>query len=118
MTRWSDQMTVRFMKIYRDYEHLWNVHSLDYRNRELRKASLCSIVQLLNIPNFTVGDVVKKIKSLRSTYHLEMKKIESSGVDTNGAPIYTPSMMWFREMDEIMKIMKELDVVHVKSVSL
>lgn len=116
MKRWSDQQTIRFMRIYRDNERLWNIHHPDYRNRELRRASLRSFVQILRIPNFTVGDVVKKIKSLRSTYYLEMKKITTSGVDAGGTPLYTPSMKWFREMDIIMQLMKELDAI-AKSVS-
>lgn len=116
MTRWSDQQTVRFMRIYRDNEHLWNIHHPGYRSRQLRRASLRSFVQLLRIPDFTVGDVVKKIKSLRSTYYLEMKKIANSGVDEVGAPLYTPSMGWFTVMDDIMKTVRKLEV-STKSVS-
>lgn len=110
MSRWSDQQTSRFMRIYRDNEHLWNVRHPHYRSRALRRDSLRKFVQALRIPDFTVGDVVKKIKSLRSTYYLEMKKIANSGVDAGGAPLYTPSMNWFREMDDIMKLVKELEV--------
>jgi len=48
----------------------------EYRNRETRSASMQSIASELNIRNFTMKDVPKKIKSLRSTYYLELAKVE------------------------------------------
>ena len=58
----------------------------------------------MNIPNFGVKDVSKKIKSLRSTYHLEVTKItksKASGAEADEA--YTPTIKWFNAMDYIIK---------------
>ena len=74
------------------------------KNREARLASLKHMVREMNIPNFGVKDVSKKIKSLRSTYHLEVTKItnsKASGAEADEA--YTPTIKWFNAMDYIIK---------------
>jgi hypothetical protein len=103
--RWNEEMTFKFMQLYREHENLWNVFNKDYRNRDVRSASMKAIVEDMNVPNFTVKDVPKKIKSLRSTYYLELGKIEKSKASGGGVDfVYKPSVAWFSEMDRIMKI--------------
>jgi hypothetical protein len=62
----------------------------------------------MNITNFGVKDVSKKIKSLRSTYHLEVTKITKSKASGAGADeVYTPTIKWFNAMDYIIKNYKQ-----------
>lgn len=102
--RWNDATTLKFVQLYRANENLWNMFIPEYRNREARSESLQSIVDELNCPNFTVKDVPKKIKSLRSTYYLEVAKIEKSKASGAGADfVYKPSVPWFDDMKYIMQ---------------
>jgi dihydroorotate dehydrogenase len=102
--RWSEEQTTMFVNIYKDSEHLWNVFTPEYKNREARLASLEHMVREMNIPNFGVKDVSKKIKSLRSTYHLEVTKITKSKASGAGPDeAYTPRIKWFNAMDYIIK---------------
>lgn len=49
-------------------------------------------------------EVPKKIKSLRSTYYLELAKIEKSKASCLGANLlYKPLLPWFNDMNHIMK---------------
>jgi dihydroorotate dehydrogenase len=106
--RWSEEQTTKFVNMYKDSENLWNVFTPEYKNREARLASLKHMVLDMNIPNFGVKDVSKKIKSLRSTYHLEVTKITKSKASGAGADeAYTPTIKWFNAMDYIIKNYKQ-----------
>lgn len=63
--RWSEEQTTTFLNMYKDSESFWNVFTPEYKNREGRLASLKHMVREMNIPNFGVKDVSKKIKSLK-----------------------------------------------------
>lgn len=53
----------------------------------------------MNDPTLTVKIVKTKIKNLRSVYHSEVKKMNSSKRSGSGAAtVYNPSMSWFKEM--------------------
>lgn len=102
--RWSDVTTLKFVKLYRENENLWNMFTPEYRNCDCRSASMEAIVSELNLSNFTIKDVPKKIKALRSTYHLELAKIEKSKASGGGANfVYKPLLPWFDDMNHIMK---------------
>jgi hypothetical protein len=73
-SRWSEEQTTKCVNMYKDSENLWNVFTPEYKNREARLASLKHMVREINITNFGMKDVSKKIKSLRLTYHLEVTK--------------------------------------------
>lgn len=58
----------------------------------------------LNLTNFSMKDVPKKIKALRSTYYLELAKIEKSKASDSGTnPVYKPLLPWIDYMNHILK---------------
>lgn len=99
--RWSSDNNIAFMKLYREQENLWNCFDKNYRNRDMRKASLECIAKEMHLCN-TI-EVTKKIKNLRSTYNQELNKIEKSKKSGAGVDdVYKPSIKWFDIMDYIM----------------
>lgn len=60
------------MDLYREQENLWNCFDKNYKNRDMRKASLEHIAKEMNLDN--IRDVTKKIIKLRSTYNQEVLK--------------------------------------------
>ncbi|XP_060654024.1 uncharacterized protein LOC132789780 [Drosophila nasuta] len=66
-----------FLKLYEQMPELWNVHNLDYRNKELRNESY-EILQtkLKEIePNATKADVGRRINIFRTNYRREQMRI-------------------------------------------
>lgn len=101
MSRWGDEKTVKFIRLYRDFQCLWNSsNSSLYKNKIARDNAYRKIVEEMQDHNITVKDVKNKIKGLRSTYHQELNKIKkskSSGAGTSD--VYKPTLKWFEEMD-------------------
>ncbi|CAH1976722.1 unnamed protein product [Acanthoscelides obtectus] len=57
----------------------------------------------MNDPTLTVKIIKTKIKNLRSVYHSEVKKINSSKRSGSGAAtVYSPSLPWFKEMHSFL----------------
>lgn len=106
LTRWNDEMSYSFMVLYKEQENLWNIMDPDYTNRLARVASFEYILRKMNVPNFSVKDVPKKIKNFRSTYYQELQKIQRSQIL---GEIYKPTLKWFNIMDYIVKSSKHVD---------
>ncbi|XP_055628059.1 uncharacterized protein LOC129769676 [Toxorhynchites rutilus septentrionalis] len=102
-SRWSWEKTEKFVKLYREHENLWNTLLSEYRDRERRLLSLQTIAEQMNLPNFGTRDVSRKIKTLRSCYSLEVKKIQKSKKSGTGT-VYKPSLTWFNDMAYVMRI--------------
>ncbi|KAK4882586.1 hypothetical protein RN001_005905 [Aquatica leii] len=101
--RWSSQHNPQFMKLYKEEETLWNTFDPNYKNRDLRNASLQHIAKEMKLEK--VADVTKKIKNLRSTYNQEIIKIAKSKQSGSGTDDeYKPSIKWIDLIDYIMKI--------------
>lgn len=101
--RWTSDQNIKFVELYKNQTNLWNCLDPNYKNRDLRKASLEHIRLECNLQN--MNEVTKKIKNLRSTYNQELLKIEKSKKSGSGTDeIYKPSIKWFDSMDYIMKI--------------
>jgi acyl carrier protein phosphodiesterase len=47
--RWREEQTTKFVNMYKDSEHLRNVFTPEYKNREPRLASLEHMVREMNI---------------------------------------------------------------------
>lgn len=65
MQRWSEDVTVKFVKKYLQHECLWNVQNLSYRNKQMKKLACVDIAKMMNLPHFGEKEVKMKIKSLR-----------------------------------------------------
>lgn len=94
---------MRFVELYCEKECLWKKSSVNYRNRNMRKAAEEDVVKRMGKEGFGVTELKQKIKIIRTTYNQEASKIKKS--KKSGAKpddIYVPSVKWFRLMEEIM----------------
>lgn len=95
------------MELYKEYDCLWNLGSVHYRNKNKRLAAEEDIVQRFGKAGFGVNELKKKIKNLRCTYNQERVKIQKSIKSNSGsAEVYEPSLKWFPVMDNIVKCAK------------
>lgn len=72
--RWNDEITCKFVELYKEHECLWNMNSTLYK----RQSALEEIVRKMGLENFTTEEAKQKIKSLRATYQQESHKIDGS----------------------------------------
>ncbi|CAH1976294.1 unnamed protein product [Acanthoscelides obtectus] len=49
--RWSSENNITFMNLYREQENLWNCFDKNYKNRDMRKASLEYIANEMSLVN-------------------------------------------------------------------
>lgn len=99
MARWGDEKTLKFVTLYRNNECLWNPRSSLYKNNIERNNAYQDLITNMDDPTLTPKIVKTKIKNLRSAYHSELKKIESSKRSGSGtATVYNPSATWFHEL--------------------
>ena len=99
--RLSESQVFDLVKIYREYECLWDVLNENYKNRQVRDNAYKEILEKLNIPRLKVTDIPQKIKNLRTSYYTELKKIENSV--RAGGKVYRPKVAWFSIADEMLR---------------
>ncbi|KAL4705817.1 hypothetical protein ACJJTC_006537 [Scirpophaga incertulas] len=101
--KWSEAVTLEFVKIYLKQECLWNPSHPGYRMKNQREKSYRIIINEFRASTsktMTSLEVKTKIKTLRTTYSEQVHKIiERSNPDN----IYEPSLIWFNEMDKHLK---------------
>ena len=73
MIELTENQTLQFVSLYRENVRLSDITSEFYKNKAKRQSALQK-----NCECVTVKDVEKKIKSIRSIYHLELDKIKKS----------------------------------------
>ncbi|XP_044726799.1 uncharacterized protein LOC123290610 [Chrysoperla carnea] len=97
--RWDRQLAHDFVKKYIELDVLWNTDNPLRKSPKARKKAYGILQQLVQQyePNFSVADVCNKIKGFRSTYLMELKKIQNS---KNQA--YVPTLSWFPIMDNAL----------------
>lgn len=96
-------MNIKFVKLYRQHECLWDQCNGMYTNKFVRQSALIDIASKMNLEEFGPSEVNRKIKSLRATYHSEMKKYSSNekpGCGNEG--IYTTALKWLEDMRYII----------------
>ena len=71
---------ILLLELYHGFPILWNVHSFDYKKRNMQKKYVTKIQEGLSttIPSITIEDVKEKIHKLRMQYEKEHSKIRSS----------------------------------------
>jgi hypothetical protein len=74
--RWNDELTCKYVELYKEHECLWNMNSTLYRRKDARKSALEEIVRKMGLENFTTEDAKQKIKSLTLFLSLSRKKKE------------------------------------------
>ncbi|XP_020723102.1 uncharacterized protein LOC126926324 isoform X1 [Bombus affinis] len=99
----NKNQTSKFVTLYREHECLWDIASKDYKNKAMRESALKKICEDMQMEGFGVEDVKNKIKSIRSTYYLELDKIKRSTTSGASGNVYEPKMKWFTELDSFIK---------------
>ncbi|CAG4950754.1 unnamed protein product [Colias eurytheme] len=94
----TKEETLKLVELYKINDCLWNVKNKYYRNKEARINALQNIVDEMQLTGFNIKDVQTKIKCLRSTYYLELDKIEKSERLNDEENVYVPKIEWFNEM--------------------
>ncbi|RZF48322.1 hypothetical protein LSTR_LSTR010285 [Laodelphax striatellus] len=101
--RWSPEETIKLIREFAAKECLWNRKAPSFKNKEAKEEALNSIAENMNIPGFGVNEVKRKMRTLRSTFYQEKKKINNSlqsGAD--GDSVYTTNLAWYNEMKELL----------------
>lgn len=102
--RWNEELTYKFVILYREHECLWNMYNELFRNKQARQTALNDMCVKMELENFGINDAKLKIKSLRATFQQEQKKIEQSELSGAGAEcVYKPTVKWFPLMKDIMR---------------
>jgi hypothetical protein len=72
--RWNDELTCKYVELYKEHECLWNMNSTLYKIKDARNSALEEIVRKMGLENFTTEDAKQKIKSLTLSLSLSEKK--------------------------------------------
>ncbi|KOB76627.1 ADP-ribosylation factor-like protein [Operophtera brumata] len=99
----SEDETVKFVTIYRENPCLWDITSEHYKNKAMRQTALQNLCIGMEIEGFTLEDVKNKIKSIRSTYYLELDKIKKSSTSGASGNVYQPKVKWFAEFNSFIR---------------
>ncbi|XP_073811297.1 uncharacterized protein [Musca autumnalis] len=90
------ELTLKLISMFRERECLWNTDSIKYRRSDLKTQAL---MEIANEVDMNVEDVKKKIRSLRSTYIGEKKKVDQSIMEgCDAEDMYEPLLHWYGEM--------------------
>lgn len=99
----TENQTLQFVSLYREHVCLWDITSEFYKNKDMRQSALQKICEDMQIEGFTVEDVKNKIKSMRSTYYLELDKIKKSSTSGASGDVYQPKIKWFAEFNSFIR---------------
>lgn len=99
--KWSEDLTIQMIIEYEKREYLWNPVSEHYKNKKIREQGYIEIINSLNLVDVTVKELKNKIKNIRSSYSVELKKIRAAR--KAGAHAYRPSVTWFEHADRFLR---------------
>ncbi|XP_028168107.1 uncharacterized protein LOC135082944 [Ostrinia nubilalis] len=99
--KWSEDLTIQMIIEYEKREYLWNPVSENYKNKKIREQGYVEIINALNLIDVTVKELKNKIKNIRSSYSVELKKIRAAR--KAGAHAYRPSVTWFEHADRFLR---------------
>lgn len=99
--KWSEDLTIQMIIEYEKREYLWNPVSEHYKNKKIREQGYIEIINALNLVDVTVKELKNKIKNIRSSYSVELKKIRAAR--KAGAHAYKPSVTWFEHADRFLR---------------
>jgi len=69
--RWNDELTCKYVELYKEHKCLWNTNSTLYKRKDARQSAMEETVRKMGLENFTTEDAKQKIKSLRANYQQE-----------------------------------------------
>ncbi|XP_062550706.1 uncharacterized protein LOC134215559 isoform X2 [Armigeres subalbatus] len=106
MSRWSEDKSLVFVQHYEKYRSLWDPSYKDYRNRDIRNQAIKLLSTDMECSGITMttDDVKNRIKSIRTTYAAEKRKIEKSKKSGSSSDdIYQPSCSWYEVADRFLR---------------
>lgn len=109
-TRWESCTTFLFIDEYKKQICLWNSQHELYKNRHARNKAYRRIINTMGQHGIkmSVDAVRTKIRSIRTTYFGEMKKIDASKKDADGdGEVYIPTLRWYNAMSFISDTSKD-----------
>lgn len=104
--KWTNQEIIQFLEIYEHYDVLWDIQLTEYRDRNARDEHFKKLIKEMNEKGLTsdIDDVRKKLKTIKTVYSQELRKIEQSkksGMSTDD--IYKPKLSWFGVADSFLR---------------
>ncbi|CAH1984390.1 unnamed protein product [Acanthoscelides obtectus] len=72
--KWSEEETMHFVELYSEKECLWKKSSVNYRNKNMRRAAEGDIANRMEKESFGVAELKQKIKIMRTTCNQEALK--------------------------------------------
>ncbi|CAK1591230.1 unnamed protein product [Parnassius mnemosyne] len=99
--KWSEDLTIQMIIEYEKREYLWNPVAEHYKNKKIREQGYIEIIKALSLVDVTVKELKNKIKNIRSSYSVELKKIRAAR--KAGAHAYRPSVTWFEHADRFLR---------------
>lgn len=102
--KWRDNHISKFLELYQREECVWNVKSENYKNLPLRDKSYENIRSGMEIDTLTINDIKNKIKSIRTTYRVELNKLLKANKSGTGTEdVYKPKLFWFAQADAFLR---------------
>ena len=95
METWTKEATRHLIDLYREEPCLWNVKTVEYRDRDRKATSLQRIAEPMNNGgwSFSAEDVKKKIDTLRNQHRRERRQLQKSVKSGTGADdVYIPRL--------------------------
>ncbi|XP_023945245.2 uncharacterized protein LOC112051016 [Bicyclus anynana] len=93
---WSEDEIIKFLKIYRKLDVLWDNTNLYYKNQQKHLEAYKLFLKSLNKEYVTMEDLKSKINSIRTSYKKELNKM---AIDED----YTPRIFWFKLVDSFLR---------------
>nr|XP_049707832.1 uncharacterized protein LOC126056943 isoform X1 [Helicoverpa armigera] len=94
-----------FLQMYRSYPCLWDVKDPSYLRKDVKREAYAVLLAKVNEvdPTATLDTVKKKIDSFRTAFRREEKKVilsmHSGALDSE---IYSPTLWYYRELEEFL----------------
>lgn len=76
-TNWTKSLTSKLIDLYESHNNLWDVTSIDYKNRILRKSSMNEISFEMGIPVKELNDKIHNLRCQFLNNHRKLLKIKN-----------------------------------------
>ncbi|GBP68010.1 hypothetical protein EVAR_57984_1 [Eumeta japonica] len=101
--KWTNALTLKFVKIYFKRDVLWDPANPVYSLNFIREAAYADVIaefEAATSKTLTIKEILKKLKELNLIYLKETYKMLQKA---RSGEIYKPSPVWFKEMDKHLK---------------
>ena len=95
MEKWTREGTRHLIDLYKEEPCLWNVKTVEYRNRDRKATALQKIAEHMNKSgwSFSEDELRKKIDTLRNQYRRERRNLQQTKKSGAAADnVYVPRL--------------------------